>query len=101
MEALTLAIGWGTLVLGLVSIGLGLYLLWKQRTTTADLRRMQETAVTEGVTDVIGSASQFAQAIKELDQGSRALTVGVLLVAISALVAGFDSIADAIESLPG
>lgn len=101
MEALTLAIGWGTLVLGLASISLGLYLLWKHRTTPEDLRRVQEAAVTEGVTDVIDSASQFAKAIKDLDQASRALTVGVLLIAISALVAGLDSIADAIESLPG
>jgi hypothetical protein len=99
MEALTLAIGWGTLVLGLVSIILGLYLMWKHRTTPDELKGIQESAALEGVADVVNSVSDFAKAIKELDRGTQALTVGVLLIAISALVAGLDSIADAIESI--
>lgn len=51
------------------------------------------------MTEIIGEMTDFAKALKDLDTSGRLLTVGVLLVAIAAVAAGLDNIADAIESV--
>lgn len=51
------------------------------------------------VTAIIDSTTAFAKALKDLEFGGRLMTVGVLLIAISALAAGLDEVAQAVTDV--
>jgi len=102
MPELGTAIGWASLVLGVLCTGLGLVLVWNQRKVTPPAAPAVETIKEQGaVTDVINATAGFAKALKDLDRGIQLITLGVLFIAVAAVVAGFDTVADAIKTTAG
>lgn len=100
MDALGQTIGWASLVLGVLSTLMGLLLAWKQR--DAKPPEPPKTGLTEqGLTDTIKAVTDFAKALKDLDRAAQLLTIGVLFFGIAALVAGLDSVANAITAAAG
>jgi hypothetical protein len=100
MEDLTNAIGVISLGLGGLSIILGFVFAlknWNQKVPTPT--PPPAGPVEHGaVVDLVGSATEFAKALKDLDLSGRLLSVGVLLIGVAAITAGLDSVADAIAS---
>lgn len=96
MEALTPAIGWASLVLGSFALVVGIAIAWIRRNDQPPAST-EEAIGEQGIGDVIAQMTAFATALKDLDLSGRLMTVGVLLIAVSAMVAGFDNLAEAIE----
>ena len=46
----------------------------------------------------VKAVTDFAKALKDLDRAAQLLTLGVLFIAIAAVVAGFDTVAAAITT---
>lgn len=96
-QTLGLFVGWVSLVLGVLSMAMGLLLAWNQRNAApppAPTGGLGE----QGLQDVIKTTTDFAKALKDLDRAAQLFTIGVLFVAIAGLVAGLDSIAEAIKA---
>lgn len=90
------AIGWVCLVLGAVAIILGI--ITSIRNYNVQVPEPPQVTVDDqgAINDVIKNTTDFAKALKELDLGGKLLTVGVLLIAIAAISAGLDNVAEAI-----
>lgn len=101
MPELGTAIGWTSLVIGLLCSLVGLALVWTQRNATVPAPTAQKLGEQGGVEDVINATTNFAKALKDLDRGIQLVTLGVLFVAVSALAAGFNTVADAITKVGG
>jgi|GEM_PF-4059677 hypothetical protein len=102
MDSLSQAIGWVCLALGAIAILAGVAVAMKYKNVTPPEKPAAEVVGDQGaVGDVIDKTTEFAKALKDLDSSGRLLTVGVLLIAISGVVAGLDNIADAIEATAG
>lgn len=101
MELLSQAIGWSSLVLGIICVALGLLLAWSQRNAKPPERPKPGLGEQAGVTEAIKATTDFAKALKDLDRSGQLLIIGVLFFAIAGLVAGLESVANAIESTAG
>lgn len=100
MDALVAFIGWVSAILGVIALAIGLTTAWKRRndappepTETTGLAEQGGGAVNEAIKNV----SDFAKALKDLDRSGQLMTIGVLLIAIAAITAGLDNVAEAIE----
>lgn len=99
-EALSPAIGWASLVFGVLATLVGLVIAWNQRNLkppTVPAAKLDE----QGFTDTLKATTDFAKALKDLDRGMQLIMVGILFFGIAALVAGMDTVATAIESAAG
>lgn len=100
MELLTPAIGWSSLVLGILVILVGIVTAWNLRNVRPPEPKKKE--ITEqGFTDIVKDTTEFAKALKDLDRSMQLILVGVVLFGIAALVAGLDTVATAIETAAG
>lgn len=99
MDAFNLAIGWTCLILGAIAICVGIYTALQYR--NQQIPQLPEPQVGDqgAINDIVKSSTEFAKALKDLDLSGKLLTVGVLLIAIAAIVAGLDAVAEAIESI--
>jgi hypothetical protein len=98
MENLTMAIGWVSLVLGAAFLVAGLVMAWRHKDATVPTvkKGLQEQGA---VDDAIGKAADFAKALKDLDLGSRLMVVGVWLIAVAAIAAGLNEVADSVDKI--
>jgi len=102
MPELGTTIGWVSLVLGIASAAVGLVLVWGQRNVRPPAPPTEEKLKEQGaITDVIDSTTNFAKALKDLDRGIQLIILGVLFIAVASVAAGFETVADAIESAAG
>jgi hypothetical protein len=101
MPELVTVIGWVSLGLGALCALVGLALVWSQK--DASIPKPTELKLGEqgAVDDVITASANFAKALKDLDRGVQLIMLGALFVAISALAAGLNTVADAIKSTAG
>lgn len=97
MDALTQAIGWICLILGAAAIIAGIVVALKYRNVEPPKTGEAEVG-DQGLNETIDKVTEFAKALKDLDSSGRLLTIGVMLIAIAAVVAGLDSVAEAIKS---
>jgi len=97
------AIGWSSLGVGVLCALLGLVLVWTQRKATVPAVTVPQNKLGDqgAITDAIKATADFAKALKDLDRGIQLLTLGVLFIAVAAIVAGFDTVADAITTAAG
>jgi hypothetical protein len=101
METLGLIVGWTSLVLGILAMLMGLVLAWNQRKATPPARPEVGLGEQAGIDKAIEATTEFAKALKDLDRAAQLFMVGVLFIAIAALIAGFDAVATAIEGATG
>ncbi len=101
MPELGTAIGWGSLGIGILCALVGLAWVWGQRNAQVPNPAPDKVAEQGAIGDVVKATTDFAKALKDLDRGIQLITLGVLFVAISAVTAGFDTVADAITAATG
>lgn len=98
MDDLTAAIGWVSLVLGTVFLIGGLAMAWQHRNVnvpTVTKGLSEQGAVDEATAKV----TEFAKALKDLDLGSRLMVVGVWLIAVAAIAAGLNEVAESVDKI--
>ena len=96
---LTVAVGWVTLILGAAAIIAGIVIALKYRDQKPpDIPKPAGVSEHGAVIDAIKNTTEFAKALKDLDLSGKLLTVGVLLIAISAITAGLNEVAQAITT---
>lgn len=88
-----------SLILGAACILVGLALMWSQRNAKVPEATAQKVGEQGAISDVLGGVTDLAKALKDLDRGVQVITIGVALVAIAALGAGFDNVANAVSSV--
>lgn len=98
MNALNQGIGWVCLVLGALSIASGIFAAFRYQKTEIPVPTTPKVGDHGAINDAIKNSVEFAKALKELDLTGKLLTVGVLLIAVAAIVAGLDTVADALKS---
>lgn len=88
-------------MLGAVALVLGFIISYQHRNATPPTPPVPPAGPVEqgAVTAIIDSTTAFAKALKDLEFGGRLMTVGVLLIAISALAAGLDEVAQAVTDV--
>jgi hypothetical protein len=101
MPELGTAIGWASLAIGLGCALVGLALVWSQRNAKVPLPPPDKVGEEGAIGEVIKATTDFAKALKDLDRGIQLITLGALFIAISAVTAGFDTVAEAIKGAAG
>ena len=91
-------IGWVCLVLGALCIATGLVVAWTNRKVVPPAPPKAEVGDHGAIDETIKVMTDFAKALKDLDLSGKLLTVGVLLIAVAAVVAGLDGVAEAIKA---
>jgi len=95
---LTEVLGWVCLALGALGV-LGGFAMSIQHANATPPERAAGPIEQGAVVDVIKSTTDFAKAVKDLDLGGRLMIVGVLLIAVAALAAGLDQVAEAVTEV--
>jgi hypothetical protein len=101
MPDLGIAVGWASLGLGVLSALVGLVLAWRQKDAAIPAPTPGKLGEQGAVDDIINASATFAKALKDLDRGIQLVMLGVLFIAVAALAAGFNTVADAITSAAG
>jgi hypothetical protein len=101
MPELGTAVGWASLGLGVLCALVGLVLVWIHRNEKIPAVTDTKLGDQGAVVDAIKATTDFAKALKDLDRGIQLLTLGVLFIAVAAIAAGFDAVADAITTAAG